>query len=121
MQPVFDRKKTPATNSSSRRGQNKKRGSSGLRNVEPTQIGSAQGSSGLAKSSERIQLDQSCRREERGSSFCDILPTKSSRAAPESHSSINLEDDGSVASDAGLSDEFGGSHITANRSANEED
>lgn len=104
----------------------KTRGSSGMRKVELTQVGSVQ-CTGLVKnkSSERITCtDQPTRREERGSSFCDILSSAKMRGAADSHSSINLEDDAASSDGAcvSISDEFsnGGSHIPANRSSSDD-
>lgn len=64
-------KATKSHKNGSRKG--KARGSSGLRKVELTQVGSVQGGLVKNKSSNRLTSDESSRRDERGSSFCDIL------------------------------------------------
>lgn len=92
----------------------------------PKDVSSAIPNTGLVKtkSAERLTEETSTRREERGSSFCDILSSSkmtSSRGA--SKSSLILEDDGS-SSDAGAScsDDFsnGGSRGVANRSSSDD-
>lgn len=117
----IDRKASNGHKNGSRKGKINVRGSSGLRKVELTQVGSV--SSGLVKnkSSSRLSSDQPTRREERGSSFCDILSSSkmSSSRVGDSHSSINLEDEASSDAGASIGDEFsngGVSLVTANHS-----
>jgi hypothetical protein len=103
------------------------RGSSGLRKVELTQVGSVSGG-GLVKnkSSNRLASDQHTRREERGSSFCDILSSSkmSSSRVGDSHSSINLEDEASSDAGASIGDEFSNGGVSrgiANHSNKDDD
>lgn len=111
-------KATKSTKNCSKKG--KARGSSGLRKVELTQVGSVQGGLVKNKSSNRLTTDEPSRRDERGSSFCDILSSSkmSSSRVGDSHSSINLEDEASSDAGASIGDEYsnGGSRGAANHS-----